>query len=196
MFAAWQAMWALQAASALVCGRLARLHAVEEIADVERRRIAVDLGDRSPGQQFRRTQHQLAAVARFDPAGLSLEPHRARAQRNPTGLAEDQLDAVGVAGDHAAVLRRVVLDGGRCHRRRPIGTGRRSASPIPARRRPTSPPPFSKLKPSSSLALNGRQAAGPRYMSQSTTFLVRARARPAASRSSWRSCRPDGHRRS
>src|SRR5436309_10840260 len=37
---------------------------------------------------------------------------------------------------------------------------------------PTSPPPFSKLKPSSNLRLNGRQAAGPRYRSQSTSSLA------------------------
>src|SRR5580704_12476541 len=37
---------------------------------------------------------------------------------------------------------------------------------------PTKPPPFSKLKPSSCLALNGRQAAAPRYRSQSTDSLL------------------------
>src|SRR5581483_6644169 len=36
---------------------------------------------------------------------------------------------------------------------------------------PTSPPPFSKLNPSSSALLNGRQAAGPKYISQSTCSL-------------------------
>src|SRR5580704_13557141 len=36
---------------------------------------------------------------------------------------------------------------------------------------PTRPPPFSKLKPSSSFSLYGRQAAGPRYMFQSTCSL-------------------------
>src|SRR5687768_6357555 len=34
---------------------------------------------------------------------------------------------------------------------------------------PIMPPPFSKLNPSSSLALYGRHAEGPRYISQSTT---------------------------
>ena len=44
------------------------------------------------------------------------------------------------------------------------GKGGHSSTPPP-----TKPPPFSKLNPSSSFGLNGRQAAGPRYMFQSTT---------------------------
>ena len=88
----------------------ARLHAIEEVTDVERRRVFADLDDRSAGEQLRRTQHQLAAVACFDPAGLSFKPHRARAERNPIFLAEDQLDAVLVLRDQVAVFRRVVFN--------------------------------------------------------------------------------------
>src|SRR5688572_25111774 len=85
-------------------GLAAGLHAVEEVADVERRRIAADLFDRAAGEKLRRAEHQLAAVARFDPAGFALKPHGARAERNPAGFAENQLDAVVVAAGKLAVL--------------------------------------------------------------------------------------------
>ena len=57
------------------------------------------------------------------------------------------------------------------------------------------PPPFSKLKPSSSAALNGRQAAGPRYRSQSTSSLGGSGSAGEPAAADWCSCRPDGRRR-
>src|SRR5262245_18216893 len=75
-------------------GRAAGLDAVEEIADVERRRVAADFFHRPSGEQCRRAEANLAAVARFDPARLALEADRAGAEWNPALLAEDQLHAV------------------------------------------------------------------------------------------------------
>ena len=46
-------MWALQAASAFPFGWPRDLHAIEEIAHVERRRVAADFGDRAAGEQAR-----------------------------------------------------------------------------------------------------------------------------------------------
>src|SRR5690606_37550970 len=57
-------------------GLAARLDAVEEVAHMESRRVTTNLRDSSPRQQRRRTQHQFAAVASFDPASFTFEPNR------------------------------------------------------------------------------------------------------------------------
>src|SRR6478736_2881929 len=44
-------------------GQAARLHAIEKVANVERRRVAADFCDRPSRDQFGRAQHELAAVA-------------------------------------------------------------------------------------------------------------------------------------
>ena len=72
-------MCALQAASALPFGQAARFHAVRG----NRARGTLRDSRRFPrpfatGEQFRRTQHHLAAVARFDPARFAFESHRDR----------------------------------------------------------------------------------------------------------------------
>src|SRR4051794_14052707 len=94
-------------------GSAARFYAIEEIANVERRRVTADFFDRSSGDKLRRAEHEFAAIAGFDPTGLAFESHRARAQWQPTVLAEDQLHTIGIAGDDLAVFRRVKFDGSR-----------------------------------------------------------------------------------
>src|SRR3954447_16660561 len=91
-------------------GPTARFDAIEEIAHVKRRRVTADFFNSTSGDKLRRAEHELAAVARFDPTGLAFESHRARAQWQPAVLAEDQLHTIGVAGDHLTVFRRVVFD--------------------------------------------------------------------------------------
>src|SRR5262245_33825394 len=76
----------------------ARLHAVEEVTNVEGRRIAADFFDRSSGQQLRRTQDELAAVAGFHETRLPFKADWARAERNPSFFTEDQLDTILVTG--------------------------------------------------------------------------------------------------
>ena len=78
--------------------------------------IAADFGDFSSGEQRGGAEDELATVARLDPARVAFESYGAGTEREPAFLAQDQLDVVGVASDHLAVLRRVVL-----HRRRVIG---------------------------------------------------------------------------
>ena len=91
-------------------GLTARFHAIEEIAHMESGGITTDFFHGSSGQQFRRAQHHLAAVACFDPAFFAFEAHRARAERNPAFFAEDQLRAVLITCDQLAILRCVVFD--------------------------------------------------------------------------------------
>src|SRR6188474_502524 len=101
-------------------GLAAGLHAVKEVADVERSRIAADLFDRAAGQELRRAEDELAAVARFNPAGFAFEAHGARAEWNPAGFAENQLNAVFIAASKLAVFRRVVFDRRRAIVDRPL----------------------------------------------------------------------------
>src|SRR6185369_5823623 len=90
----------------------------EEVADVERCGVAVDLFDLAAGEQFVRTEDELATVTGFDPARLAFKADRARAERHPTVLAVDEFDAAFVAGGERAVdgcvvhkWRRALADG-------------------------------------------------------------------------------------
>ena len=56
-------------------GLAARLDAIEKIADVESRWIAIHFFHGATGQQLRRTEDHFAAVSRFDPTGLPFETH-------------------------------------------------------------------------------------------------------------------------
>ena len=82
-------------------------------------RVAIDFRDGSPRDEFGRTQHELAAVARFDPSRLAFESHRARAQGQPAVFAEDQLHAVCIARHDLTIFGRVVFNG-----RRSVGAER------------------------------------------------------------------------
>src|SRR4051812_27189817 len=89
-------------------GSAARFYAIEEIANVERRRVTADFFDRSSGDQLGRAEHELATVAGFHPARAAFESHGTGSQWQPAVLAEDQLHTIGVPGDHLPVFRRVV----------------------------------------------------------------------------------------
>ena len=70
-------------------------------------RVAGDL--LAPSQQQRwRARDDLRVVARLHPAGRAFEADRARAQRQPPVVAQDELDAVGVAGVQLAVHRLIL----------------------------------------------------------------------------------------
>src|SRR5688500_10457415 len=88
----------------------ARLHAVEEVADVEVGGIAPDLLE-TPGEELRRLGDDVAVVARLDPPLVPFEPDGTGAEPEPLVVAEDELHAVLVRRDEA-LAGRLVLDRG------------------------------------------------------------------------------------
>jgi hypothetical protein len=86
---------------------------------------------------------ELAAVARLHPARLPFEPHGAGAEWDPALLTEDRVRRRwhSVVGELAVFRGGLYSTGGVGSRRRPTGKGRRSATPIRARRRRRARPP-------------------------------------------------------
>ena len=156
---------------------VARLDAVQEVAHVERGRVAADLGHFSPGEQLRRTQHKLAAVARFDPTRFAFETHRAGTETDPAFFAEDQFDAVFVPADDLVRSPADCTRPGHRYRRRPIGKDRRSGSPTPTRRRrPVRRPSRSGSRSCLSCCTVARRPGPDTYPNRPLPWAVRVRA--------------------
>ena len=112
-----------------------RFHAIEEIADVISRRRSAFGGWRRQFTSPRLGVHgRFPRVARLDPAVLAFEPHRARAESEPTGAAKDDFDAIGIPADNDVIVRdldRFELDGRRVVGLvRPLAKIQRMGSPV------------------------------------------------------------------